>query len=90
MGKDMKIKQGISPPPPKIWGDFFLKNALHGGDKLFWANLWGMFYIGTNDQIVQGEGKVSQIFQKSEHCKSENFPRPVYRIMEGFILEVNG
>ena len=34
----------------------------------------------TNDQMVQGGGNVSQmhfpVICKSEHCKSENFPRP--------------
>ena len=24
------------------------------GNKLFWENLWEMFYMGTNDQIMQG------------------------------------
>ena len=31
MGKDTKIKQSVSSPPLKAWGEFFLKKALDGG-----------------------------------------------------------
>ena len=58
MGKDMQIKHSISSPS-KVWGDLFLKKALHGwGDKLFWVNLWeGLFYMRINNQIMEWEKK---------------------------------
>ena len=54
MGKDLKIKGSVSSPPYEVWGNFFLKKALHGGTKLLGQILEGMFYMGTNDQIMQG------------------------------------
>ena len=51
--KDMKIKHSVSSPPYNVRGNVFCKKALHGGTKLFGANLWAMFYMGTNDQIMQ-------------------------------------
>ena len=56
------------------------QEALHGGTNFFGQIYGGMFYMETNDQMVQGGGNVSQmhfpVICKSEHCKSENFPRP--------------
>ena len=53
MGKDIKIKHSALPPyPPKYGGLFFLKK-LCMDNKLFWANLWGIFYMRTDDQIMQ-------------------------------------
>ena len=54
MGKDLKIKHSVSSPPYKVWGNLFLKQALHGGTNFFGQIFWGMFYMGTNDQIMQG------------------------------------
>ena len=36
-----------------------MKKAFLGGNKRFWANLWevGLFYMGSNDQIMQGGTK---------------------------------
>ena len=39
----------------KVWRNFFRKKALHGGTNFFGQIYRGMFYMGTNDQIVQGE-----------------------------------
>ena len=55
----MKLKQCL-PLLPQIIGDFFLKKALHEETHLFRQTYGGMFYIGTNDKIMQGEEK----FQK--------------------------
>ena len=56
------------------------QEALHGGTNFFGQIYGGMFYMETNDQMVQGGGNVSQmhfpVICKSEHCKSENFPWP--------------
>ena len=48
----------MSPPPRKVWGNFFRKKALHGGTN-FWGEIHkGMFHMGTNDQIIQGGEKL--------------------------------
>ena len=53
-GKRYKDKAWcLLPSRKKHEGTFFLKK-LCMGNKLFWANLWGMFYMGTKDQIMQG------------------------------------
>ena len=36
-------------------GELFSQESFACGNKLFWANFWGMVYMGTNDQIMQGE-----------------------------------
>ena len=50
LGKDTKIKHGVSSPPYKIWGNLFRKKALHGGTNVF-EQIYGrwMFYMGAND-----------------------------------------
>ena len=55
------------PPLPltKYGGTFFIKEALHGGAKFFWQILWGMFYMETNDQIIQGGKLLVERFQRS-------------------------
>ena len=78
MGEDMNIKfmikHNISFRPQGMGSTFFLKK-LCMRNKLFLANLWRLFYMGANDQIMQGKGKFCKcIFQESEDCKSENFP----------------
>ena len=35
-------------------GNFFRKKALHGGAIFLGQIFWGIFYMGTNDQIMQG------------------------------------
>ena len=50
----MKIKHSASSSPYKVWWNFFRKKALHGGRNLSGQIYGGMFYMGTNDQIMQG------------------------------------
>ena len=55
MGKDLKKKHSVSLSPYKVWGNFFHKKALHEGTNIFGQIfLGGMFYMGTNNQIMQG------------------------------------
>ena len=75
MGKYMKIKNSVSSTPPK-YGGFFSYKDFAWGNKLFWANLWGI--VLHRDLMIRscmGGRKVS---------------KKVYKIMEGFIVEVNG
>ena len=65
MGKDLKIKHSTSSPPYKVWGNFFQKKALHEGTNFFGQIFWGMFYMGTNTQIIQGEKLMVKRFQRS-------------------------
>ena len=51
----------MSPSALKVWRDSFLKKALYGGINLSGQIYGGLFYMGTNDQIMQGGGKVSQM-----------------------------
>ena len=71
MGKDMKIKHSVSslspPPAYKIYGNSFCKNALHGGTNVLGQIYGGMFYMGTNNQIVQvGKLMVKRFKMSSE------------------------
>ena len=77
MGKDMKIKHsGIKPSLPlyKVWGNVFRKKALDGVTNVFGQIYGGMFYMGTNDQIMQGGKLFVKVFQRSSqvsfssHC----------------------
>ena len=54
MGKDMKIKHSVSSPWHKIWENFFHKKGLHEGTNSFGQCYERMFYMGTNDRIMQG------------------------------------
>ena len=54
MGKDLKLKNSVSSPPYKVWGNFFHKKALHGETNFFGEKIGGMLYMGTYDQIMQG------------------------------------
>ena len=56
MGKDLKIKHSVSSFPYKVWGNVFHKKGLHGGGNFLGEIFGGMFYIETNDQIMQGGG----------------------------------
>ena len=53
IGKDMKITHSLSSPPEKVWGNF-CKKVLHGGTNFFGQIYGGFFYMGTNDQVMQG------------------------------------
>ena len=63
MGKDMKIKHSVSSLPYKVWENFFRKKALHGVATIFGQIYGGLFYMGTNDQIMQGEKLMVKRFQ---------------------------
>ena len=59
MGKDLKIKHSVSSPPPpppdpptKYGGAFFVKKRYMGERNFFGKIYWGMFYMGTNDQMM--------------------------------------
>ena len=71
MGIDLKIKQSVSSTPYKVWGNFFHKKALHGVANFLGQIFQGMFYMGTNDQIMQGSTVMVKRFQRSrEICFS--------------------
>ena len=57
----------MSPLPLTKYGEkCFRKKAFHGGTSFFGTNLWGMFDMGTNNQIMQGgELMVIKRFQRS-------------------------
>ena len=57
----MKIKHSASTPPYKL----FCKKALHGKTNFLGQICWGMFYMWTNDQIIQGGKLMVKRFQKS-------------------------
>ena len=64
MGKDMKIKHSVSSPPAK-YGECFRKKALLGRIH-FLGQIYGrMFYMGTNDQIMQGGKLMVKRYQRS-------------------------
>ena len=54
MGKDLKRKHSVSSPRYKVWRNLFHKKALHGRTNFFGKIFGEMFYMGTNDQIMQG------------------------------------
>ena len=64
MGKDMKIKHSVSSPPAKYGETFCREKALHGGANFFGKIYGGMFYMGTNDQIMQGGKLMVLRFQR--------------------------
>ena len=51
-------------PPCKVWGPFFDKKALHGRTNYSGQIFRGMFYMGTNDQIMQGKKLMVKKFQR--------------------------
>ena len=65
MRKDLKIKQCLLPPRYRVWGNFFHKKALQGGTNFFGQIFGGMFFMGTNDQIMQGGKLMVKRFQRS-------------------------
>ena len=52
MGNDIKIKHSVSSLSYNVWGNFFRKKALHGGTNVLRQIYGGMFYMGTNGQIM--------------------------------------
>ena len=46
-------------------GELFHKKALHGRKNFLGQISWGMFYMGTNDQIMQGGKLMVKRFQRS-------------------------
>ena len=62
MGKDMKIQHSISSPPRDYRGTFFAKKVLHGGTKVLGQIYGGIFYMGTNYQIMQGRTLMKLFF----------------------------
>ena len=65
MLKDMKIKHSASTSPYKVWRNFFCKKVLHGETNFFGQIYGGMFYMWTNDQIIQGGKLMVKRLQKS-------------------------
>ena len=65
MGKDMKIKHSVYSPPCKVWGNLFLKKTLNEGTNVFEQICGGMFYMRTNDQIIQWGTLMVKRFQRS-------------------------
>ena len=65
MYKDMKIKHSASSPPYKVWENCFCKKALHGGTNFFGQIYVEKFYMGTNDQVMQGVTLMIERFQTS-------------------------
>ena len=65
MGKDMKIKHSVSSPPCKVWGNVFAKKLCMGEQVFLGKFMGGMFYMGTNDQIIQGASQWLTRFQRS-------------------------
>ena len=76
MVQDMKIKHSVSSPS-KIWEDFFFLKKLFIGEQTFLGKFMGrLFYIGSNDQIMQ-EGRKSFTNTSSSNLNSvnlKNFP----------------
>ena len=66
MEKDMKIKHSASSPPPIRYGGTFSEKELSMGQKTFFGKIYGgMFFIGTNDQIMQRGKLMVKRFQSS-------------------------
>ena len=57
IGKDMKIKYSVSSLPYKVLGKCYSKKDLHRGTNFSWQIYGGMFYMETNDQIMQGKSQ---------------------------------
>ena len=53
MESDLKIQHSVYSTPYKVWGTFFKKKSFAWRTNFFGQIFWGMFYIGTNDQIMQ-------------------------------------
>ena len=77
MAKDMKIKHSVSfSQKTNVWEDFFLLKRLFMGEQTFWGKfMGGLFYIGSNDQMLQGEKKsfTNAFFNNLNSVNLKNF-----------------
>ena len=48
-----KIKRSVTSPQYKVWVNFFRKKGLHEGTLFFGKCFGRMYYMGTNEQIMQ-------------------------------------
>ena len=64
-GKYVNVKHRVSSLPYKVKGKFFCKKALHGATNVLDEIYGEIFYMGTNDQIMQGGKLMDQRFQRS-------------------------
>ena len=65
MGKKLKIKHSVSCSPYKVQENFCHKKAFHRKTNFLGQIFWGMFYMGANDQIMQGGKLMVKKFQRS-------------------------
>ena len=76
MREDVKIKHSLSSLYQNMSG-FFLQKALNRETNSFEKIYGGLFYMGTNDQIMQVGGKVLETgfstIRNAFYSKSENF-----------------
>ena len=60
MGKGMRIKHNLPPTNPrKVWVDFFLKEAFHGGKPL-WVEVYGGKGIALHGKLIKFHKRVFQ------------------------------
>ena len=67
MKTDMRIKHSVSSTSYKVWENFFCKKVLHGGTNVFgqiYGRVGGLFYMQTNDQIMQRGKLIVKRFQR--------------------------
>ena len=78
MAKDMKIKHSVSfSQKTNVWEDFFLLKRLFMGEQTFLGKfMGGLFYMGSNDQILQGEKKgfTNAFSNNLNSANLKNFP----------------
>ena len=60
MGKNLKIKHSVSSASHKLWGNLFVKKFFKRKQRQMYR---GMFYMGTNDYIMQREKLMVKRFQ---------------------------
>ena len=65
----MKIKYGVSLLPANYRGTFFEK-MLCMGEQTFLGKFMGVFYVGTNDQIMQEWNLMVKRFQRTSQVSS--------------------
>ena len=73
MGKDLKIKHIVFSAPYKVWENFLHKKALHGGRNFLGQTFWGMFNMGTNEEIMQGGELMVKRFQRSSQISFSSY-----------------
>ena len=97
-----QVKIIIVSSHSKICGALFSKKGFSWWTNFFGGNLWGIaLYRGINDQIISVVETFKNVIPSNLQTKSKDFPQPVwdihleikpwlfFRIIEGFILEVN-